>query len=80
MCLLYVEIATSYKVIFTKFQDNVPSLISPIAPPLLQAVDNLGTVMGNLLKTQAKMEGLKDKLSALDSQDGPELLDYSLGP
>ena len=49
-------------------------------PPLLQAVDNLGTVMGNLLKTQAKLEGLKDKLSALETPEGPGLLDYSLGP
>ncbi|CAL1139171.1 unnamed protein product [Cladocopium goreaui] len=48
--------------------------MGPEAESALEAVDNLGTVMGNLLKTQAKLEGLKDKLSALETPEGPGLV------
>ena len=51
--------------------------------PLLEAVDNLGTVMSNLLKTGAKMDGLKNKLATIKSAESDKLLEslkmYLLG-
>lgn len=44
-------------------------------PSILKAVDNLGTVMSNLLKTQAKMDVLKDKLANLDTDESEQLLE-----
>lgn len=39
---------------------------------IIQAVDNLGP---NLLKTQTKLDGLKGKLSDLNSEEGNQWLD-----
>ena len=38
----------------------------------IQAVDNLGLVMTNLLKTQGKLDGLKTRLSDLNSEEGSQ--------
>ena len=42
--------------------------------PVLEAVDNIGIVVSNVLKSQSKLEGLKAKLSDVGTPEGKELL------
>ena len=42
--------------------------------PVLEAVDNIGIVVSNVLKTQSKLEGLKAKLSDVGTPESKELL------
>ena len=42
---------------------------------IIQAVDNLGLVMTNLLKTQTQLDEFKSKLSDLNSEEGNQWLD-----
>ena len=41
----------------------------------LEAVENVGLVMTNLLKTQTKLESLKEKLASLGTEEGDKILD-----
>lgn len=41
----------------------------------LEAVENVGVVMTNLLKTQTKLESLKEKLANLGTGEGDKILD-----
>ena len=47
-------------------------MISPFPP--IQAVENVSTVMANLLKTQTKMENLTEKLQQLGTPEGEQQL------
>jgi|OrbCmetagenome_4_1107370.scaffolds.fasta_scaffold202344_1 hypothetical protein len=42
---------------------------------LAQALENVSSVMTNLLRVQSKMEATRDKLSAIDSADAKQSLE-----
>ena len=54
---------------------SVPGL----APVPAQAVENVGNVMSNILRTQGRLDQTCEKLGGLKTEEAEELLGYNLG-